>query len=116
MNLKDDKLKKMLQEFTDKNLEQSVNTNGVVVVDFWAEWCGPCRVMGPIIEELAMEIPGVKIGKLNVDENPNSAITYQVSSIPTIIIFKGGSEIERIVGTSTKQSLYSKITTLNSNI
>lgn len=106
----------MLQEFTDKNLEQSVNTNGVVVVDFWAEWCGPCRVMGPIIDELATEIPGVKIGKLNVDDNPDSALLYMVSSIPTIIIFKGGSEVERIVGTATKQSLYSKITTLNSNI
>lgn len=106
----------MLYEFTESNLAKELNTNGIVVVDFWAPWCGPCRIMGPIIEELAMEIPDVKIGKLNVDDHQESAIQYRVSSIPTIIIFKGGKEVERITGTTTKQSLYELINKLNSNI
>lgn len=106
----------MLYEFTESNLAKELNTNGIVVVDFWAPWCGPCRIMGPIIEELAMEITDVKIGKLNVDDHQESAIQYRVSSIPTIIIFKGGKEVERITGTATKQSLYELINKLNSNI
>ena len=77
-------------EFDDKNFEKEVlQANGPVLVDFWAPWCGPCRMIAPVVEELAGENAGsIKIGKLNVDDAPNSAQSYGVSSIPTLIIFK----------------------------
>jgi len=105
LNLKDDKLKKMLQEFTDKNLEQSVNTNGVVVVDFWAEWCGPCRMYGPILAEFAEVNEDVVVGKVNVDESSEAAAFYGIRSIPTTIVFKNGEIINRLPGVLTKEKL-----------
>ncbi len=96
-------------QFTDQNFQQEVEQNkGVVLVDFFAEWCGPCRVMGPIIEELAEELKdkqGVKIGKLNIDENQDTAGKYGVMSIPTLILFKDGKKIEQLVGLQDKESL-----------
>ncbi|MDR0373582.1 MAG: thioredoxin [Nitrososphaerota archaeon] len=88
---------------TDSNFEQTIQSNRTVLVDFWANWCGPCRALGPIIEELAGEYSGkVLVGKLDVDESPQTAEKFQVFSIPTMIIFKDGQEAERLVGLCPK--------------
>ena len=77
-----------------------------VLVDFWAEWCGPCRMMAPVVEQMAQAYSGkMKVAKLNVDENPKSAAEYGVMSIPTLILFKGGKAVERFVGFKPKQEL-----------
>jgi thioredoxin 1 len=93
--------------FADDSFDKEI-LNGVVpvLVDFWAPWCGPCQTMGPIISELAEEMNGkVKIGKLNVEENPETAQKFSVMSIPTLIIFKNGKEIKRLVGLQAKETL-----------
>jgi len=97
----------MAQQFTDQNFEQEVlKSEKPVLVDFWAAWCGPCQMMGPIIEELAEEVKEkYKIGKLNVDENRETASKYGVMSIPTLIIFKGGKEVKQFVGVQAKENL-----------
>lgn len=104
-------------QFTDQNFQQEVEQNkGVVLVDFFAEWCGPCRVMGPIIEELAGEFkdkPGLKIGKLNIDENTAIAEKYGVMSIPTLILFKDGKKVEQLIGLQNKDLL---INLINKNL
>jgi thioredoxin 1 len=85
-------------------------TSGVTVVDFWAPWCGPCKVLGPVIEEIAEELQNkVKVVKLNVDNHEATSDQYAVRSIPTIIIFKDGKEVERMVGVSSKQTILAKI-------
>ena len=95
--------------FTDKNFEQET-ASGVSLVDFWAPWCGPCRMQGPIVEKVAEQMAGkAKVGKLNVDENPGVAAKFGVSGIPTIIIFKDGQEEERFVGVQTEQTLADKL-------
>ncbi len=98
---------------TDQNFDEEVtNFKGVVLVDFWAEWCGPCRIQGPIIEELARDFEeneNVKIAKLNVDENPQTAQKFQIMSIPTLIIFKDGQPQEGVVGVNPKEVLMTKI-------
>ena len=96
-----------LQEFNDNNFEAEVLQSGEpVLVDFWAPWCGPCRQIAPVIEELAGENDGtVKVGKLNVDEAPGSAQSYGVSSIPTLMVFKGGEVVDRFVGMQPKARL-----------
>ncbi len=94
--------------FTDENFDSEVIKSSIpVLVDFWAPWCGPCRIQGPIIEALAREQEGksVKIGKLNVDENPHTAQSYNVMSIPTIIVFKGGQVAQQMVGVQQKDAL-----------
>lgn len=84
---------------TDANFEQTIKSNKLVLVDFWANWCGPCRALAPTIAELAKEYGGkVLIGKLDVDENPQTAEKFQVFSIPTMIVFKDGAEVDRLVG------------------
>lgn len=100
-----------LIEFTDQNFEQEVLKSGVpVLVDFWAPWCGPCRMIAPVVEELAGEYAGsVKIGKLNIDESPNAAQQYGVASIPTLMIFKGGQPIDQVVGVQPKSRLQQKL-------
>ena len=92
--------------FTDATFEEEVlKAKGVVLVDFWAEWCMPCQMLGPIIEEIANETEGTyKIGKLDVDANQETAGKYQVMSIPSVLIFKDGELVETIVGVRPKAS------------
>jgi len=94
-----------VQTFTDTNFDQSVLQSGQpVLVDFWAEWCGPCKRLGPTIDQLASEYAGkVTIGKLNVDENPNTAIKFQIRGIPAVMLFKGGQIVEAVVGLAPKE-------------
>jgi len=98
-------------ELTDKNFQEEIKDfKGLALVDFWAPWCGPCQMMGPIIEELAKEFEGrIKIAKLNVDENPNSASAYEVLSIPTLKVFKNGEIIEELTGLQPKEVLSEKL-------
>ena len=92
--------------FTDSGFQQDVlQSNTPVVVDFWAPLCGPCRMVSPIIEELAKEYDGkVSVGKMNVDENPQTAGQYGVMSIPTVMVFKGGKPVGQLVGAQGKES------------
>lgn len=94
-------------KINSENFEKEVlNSEKPVLVDFFADWCGPCKMMAPIVEELATELDGkVKVGKLNVDENSDIAIEYNVMSIPTLIVFKNGKEEKRLVGVRNKEEL-----------
>ena len=101
----------MAMQFTDQNFEQEVlKSDKLVLVDFWAVWCGPCQMMGPIIEELAEEVKDkYKVGKLNVDENRETASKYAVMSIPTLIIFKNGEVVKQLVGVQAKDNLIEEL-------
>ena len=101
----------MEYKFTDENFEQEVlNSDLPVLVDFYADWCGPCKIIAPIIEELAVEYEGkVKIGKINVDEEQNSSKKYKVMSIPTLIFFKDGEQVDKLVGVLSKDQLVEKL-------
>lgn len=100
----------MAFEFTDANFKESALDSGKVsVVDFWAPWCGPCRMIAPIIEELSNDYKEVVIGKLNVDDNPEIAMKYGVRSIPTILLIKDGEIFDKQVGVTSKKVLSEKI-------
>jgi len=95
---------------TADTFEQTVNGDGIVLVDFWAEWCGPCKMIAPVLEELAGELDGkLTIGKLDVDHNPDTAMAFGVMSIPTLMIFKGGKVIVQMVGVQSKENLSSEL-------
>ena len=91
---------------TDANFNETLQQNSLALVDFWAGWCGPCRALAPTIEELARDYSGkILVGKLDVDENPRTAERFQVYSIPTLLVFKNGCEVERLVGLCAKKNI-----------
>lgn len=96
-----------LLQVTDKNFEQEIlKSNIPAMVDFWAEWCGPCKMVGPVVEELAKEYEGkIKIAKMNVDENRQTPAKYGIRAIPTLILFKGGNVVQTIVGAQPKSAI-----------
>ena len=102
----------MAWEITDQNFDEILSQNQLVVVDFWAAWCGPCRMIGPIIDELANDNSDVVVAKLNVSGNAFSAQKYMVTSIPCIIFFKDGQEITRVKGVVPKSELQKRINDL----
>ena len=101
----------MALEFTDANFQQTViESDKLSVIDFWAEWCGPCRAIGPVIEELAVQYEGkVNIGKVNVDVNPNLSMNFGITSIPAILFVKGGQVVDKQIGAVPKAVLDKKI-------
>jgi thioredoxin 1 len=101
----------MALEFTDANFDELVlQSDKPVIVDFWAEWCGPCRMVGPIVAQLGEEYDGkAVVGKLNVDENPGITVKYGIRNIPTILFFKGGEQVDKQVGAVPKQVMEGKL-------
>ncbi|MBR5460499.1 MAG: thioredoxin [Clostridia bacterium] len=94
---------------TKENFEDTVKTNDRVLVDFWATWCGPCRLIAPHVEAIAKEHPEITVGKVNVDDYPELAIKFNIVSIPTLLYFEKGKLIETIVGYHTKEDLEKKL-------
>ena len=101
----------MALEFTDANFQSNVlDSDKLSLIDFWAEWCGPCRAIGPVVEELSKEYNGkVNVGKVNVDQNPNLSINYGITSIPAILFIKGGKVVDKQIGAVPKSVLDKKI-------
>lgn len=103
----------MTLQITDANLEEVLQTDKLVVIDFWAEWCGPCKVVGPIIDEISKEYKDkVVIGKIDVDNNDEAATKYNIRNIPTILFIKNGEIVDKIVGVTSKKPLVEKINQL----
>ncbi len=102
---------------TDQNFNEMVGKHPLLIVDFWAPWCGPCRMVSPVITELSQELAGKAVfGKLNVDENPMIASTFGIQSIPTIAIFRNGKAVDGIIGAASKSHIMSKLSThINNN-
>ena len=101
----------MAQEFTDSNFQETVlNSDKLSMIDFWAEWCGPCRAIGPVVEELSKEYDGkVNIGKVDVDKNPELSVQYGITSIPAILFVKGGKVVDKLVGSQPKANFVKKL-------
>ena len=101
----------MAHEFTDANFKTDVlDSQNLSVIDFWAEWCGPCRAIAPVIDELAKEYDGkVNVGKVNVDQNPQVSMNYGITSIPAILFVKGGKVVDKLVGAQPKANFVKKI-------
>lgn len=101
----------MAKEFNDSNFQTEVlDSNQLSMIDFWAEWCGPCRAIGPVVEELSKEFEGrVNIGKVNVDHNPQLSMNYGITSIPAILFIKNGQVVDKLVGAQPKHNFMKKI-------
>ena len=101
-------------EINDSNFEDEVIKSDIpVLIDFWAEWCAPCRIIAPIVEEIADEYQGkVKVGKVNVDNNPQTSMNYGIRSIPTLLIFKDGKPVDQLIGAVPKNEIETKISAL----
>jgi thioredoxin 1 len=95
---------------TDDSFKSEVESTGTVLVDFWAPWCGPCKMIAPVLEELDKEVSNLKIAKLNVDDNPEAASRFGVMSIPTLIVFKDGQPVDKVVGFQSKDALKNVVT------
>jgi len=95
-------------KLTDANFDEQVK-EGITLVDFWAEWCGPCKMIAPVLEEVSEEFPEYKIGKLNVDENPQMSMKFGIRSIPTLAIFKDGQPVDGIAGAVPKAMIIQKL-------
>ena len=110
LNTKQNSNLKMVQEVNESDFKKEVlNADKPVIVDSWAEWCGPCKMISPIFEELSKELTNIKFVKLNVDDNQEIASEYNIMGIPTLMVFKNGKELGRIVGAIPKEQLKSKI-------
>ncbi|MFN6374808.1 MAG: thioredoxin [Chitinophagia bacterium] len=101
----------MAKEFNDSNFQAEVlDSTQLSMIDFWAEWCGPCRAIGPVVEELSKEFEGrVNIGKVNVDHNPQLSMNYGITSIPAILFIKNGQVVDKLVGAQPKHNFVKKI-------
>ena len=98
---------------SDNSFKAEVEGEGTVLVDFWAPWCGPCKMIAPVLEELDKEIESLKIAKVNVDDNPESAARFGVMSIPTLIVFKDGQPVDKVVGFQSKEALKNVVSVIN---
>ena len=96
-------------KITKENFNELINEEKLTLVDFYADWCGPCKALGPVIEEIAEEMKGINVGKVNVDNERDLAVQFGVRSIPTMIIFKDGKEVDRLVGFLPKEQILEKI-------
>jgi thioredoxin 1 len=93
---------------TDESFDEVVKSNGLILIDFWAEWCGPCKKVSPILDEISKE-HGILIGKLNIDENPLKPVEYSVSSIPTMVLFEDGVVVKTIIGAMPKHKMLEEL-------
>ena len=93
---------------TDQTFEEAISVNSLVLIDFWAEWCGPCKKVSPILDEIS-EQTGLLVGKLNIDENPENTQEYSVSSIPTMVLFKDGVPVKTIIGAKPKHLMLKEL-------
>jgi thioredoxin 1 len=93
---------------TDENFDEAIKSNGLILIDFWAEWCGPCKKVSPILDEISEE-HGILVGKLNIDENPVKTVEYSVSSIPTMVLFEDGVVVKTIIGAKPKHKMLEEL-------
>lgn len=93
---------------TDKSFDEAIKSNGLILIDFWAEWCGPCKRVSPILDEISKE-HGILVGKLNIDENPLKPVEYSVTSIPTMVLFEDGVVIKTIIGAKPKHKMLEEL-------
>ena len=95
---------------TDESFDEAIRSNGLILIDFWAEWCGPCKRVSPILDEISKE-HGILVGKLNIDENPLKPVEYSVTSIPTMVLFEDGVVIKKIIGAKPKHKMLEELST-----